>query len=123
MPLAAGKFFKLLKNNFCLQSSKFSVKYFLKPAEINGDCIFYLNGQRAGVKDTSCSYKHNVHNLFFPKKFLDLDVLKAVKPFLLLVGFRRILNYTEQMLKQMDTVFWKSGKKYLIRKCHAIVSS
>lgn len=55
-------------------------------------------------------YNRDICKFFLPKKFLNLDVLKAVKPFLLLVGFRRILNYTEQMLKQMDTVFWKSGK-------------
>lgn len=95
-------------NKFCLQSLKFAVKYFLKPAEISGDCIFYLNGQRVWVN--VFMYNRDICKFFPPKKFLNLDVLKAVKPFLLLVGFRKILNYTEQMLKQMDTVFWKSGK-------------
>lgn len=55
VPLTAEKIFALQNNNFCLQSSKFSVKYFLKPAEINGDRIFYLNGQRVRVRDNfSC---------------------------------------------------------------------
>lgn len=108
--LEQGKYLHL-KKIFCIwQHQNFESSIFLKSTEIDGDCILYLNRQdRTGIIDTFCSSNVSTCNIFL-RKFIVLDILKMVKPFLLFIDFRRILNYTEQMLKQMDTVFWKSGK-------------